>query len=360
MKKIIRLMSLLCLIVLAVGTLTAPFTTAFAENSTPQERTPLYIFNWGNYIDPDLIEKFESETNYTVIYETFDSNDAMEAKLKQGSTTYDLVFPSESSIPKLLEQQLLLPLDHSKLKGLDTLTPELMNSPVDPGNQYSIPYFWGTIGIMVNTDYIDASTITSWKSLWQPTLKQNLLLLDGNRETLGIALQSLGYSQNSKNKTELQEAAKALEELAPNVRAVLMEEVKTLMLVEEASVGIGYSGDAAFVMEENPSIVYVLPEDGGAVWTDNFAIPTVAKNIQGAYDFINFMLIPEHAAQNAEYVGYATPSDAAKKLLPAELTEDPTFYPSAEAIKKMEHYEYLGPDWVDYYNTLFLTFKLGL
>lgn len=332
-----------------------------ASNDESQEqRQPLYLFNWGNYIDPDLISKFEEQTNYKIIYETFDSNDAMEAKLKQGGTTYDLILPSASSIPKLIEQDLLLPLDHTKLKGLDTISPFLMDTAQDPKNKFTIPYFWGTIGLMVNTDLVDISRIDSWESLWQEDLKNEILLIDGNRETLGVALQSLGYSQNTTNQQELLEARQKLTKLIPNVRAVLMEEIKTLMLQNEAAIGMGYSGDAAYVNGENPAIQYVLPKYGGAIWTDNFAIPYTAKNIQGAYHFINFMLEPEHAAQNAEYVGYAIPVEPAKDLLPKEVTEDRTFYPTAEDIKHMEQYEYLGREWIDRYNEQFLAFKMEL
>lgn len=158
------------------------------QDAASEARTPLYLFNWGNYIDPELIEQFEAETNYKVVYETFDSNDAMEVKFKQGGTSYDLVFPSESSVPKLLEQGLLLPLDHSKLEGLENISDFLLDNDFDKGNQYTVPYFWGTIGIMVNTAQVDVDEIHSWKDLWKPEFENSILLIDGNRETLGIAL----------------------------------------------------------------------------------------------------------------------------------------------------------------------------
>lgn len=330
------------------------------ESAEQTEKQQLFLFNWGNYIDPELIKEFEAETNIQVVYETFDSNDAMEAKLKQGGTRYDLVFPSESSITKLVNQNLLKPIDHSKIKGLENISAFLLNSPVDPGNQYTIPYFWGTVGIMVNTKYVDPSKITSWKDLWNAEYKSSILLLDGNRETMGLALQSLGYSLNSKNDEELQLAEKKLEELNPNVRAVLNEEIKTMMKLEEAPIGIGYSGDAAAVAEENPNVTYVLPQDGSAVWTDNFAISHNAENIEGAYAFINFMLRPEIAARNAEFVGYATPNEAAKALLDEETTSNESFYPSEEVIRELEHYEYLGNEWISKYNDAFLNFKMEL
>ena len=298
------------------------------ESSSSSEQQQLFLFNWGNYIDPELIKEFEAETGIQVVYETFDSNDAMEAKLKQGGTRYDLVFPSESSITKLVNQNLLQKLDHSKIKGLENISSFLLNSPVDQGNQYTIPYFWGTVGIMVNTKYIDPESIQTWGDLWKGEFKNKLLVLDGNREALGMALQSLGYSLNSKNETELKAAEEKLKELKSNVRAVLNEEIKTMMKLEEAPIGMGYSGDAAAVAEENPNVQYILPKDGSAVWTDNFAIAHTAVNIDGAYAFINFMLRPENAARNAEYVGYSTPNEKAKELMDPEVTSDETYYPS--------------------------------
>ena len=330
------------------------------EVETSSEQQQLFLFNWGNYIDPELIKEFEAETGIQVIYETFDSNDAMEAKLKQGGTRYDIVFPSESSITKLVNQNLLQKLDHSKIKGLENISPFLLNSPVDKGNQYTVPYFWGTVGIMVNTKYIDPESIQTWNDLWKEDFKNKVLVLDGNREALGMALQSLGYSLNSKNEDELKAAEQKLKELKPNVRAVLNEEIKTMMKLEEAPIGMGYSGDAAAVAEENPNVQYILPKDGSAVWTDNFAIAHTAVNIEGAYAFINFMLRPENAARNAEYVGYSTPNEKAKELMDPEVTSDETYYPSEEIINSLEHYEYLGNDWIQKYNEAFLDFKMEL
>lgn len=362
MKKLVSLIvAILAMVAILFGVknmLQAKESTEEVETSSEQQQ--LFLFNWGNYIDPELIKEFEAETGIQVIYETFDSNDAMEAKLKQGGTRYDIVFPSESSITKLVNQNLLQKLDHSKIKGLENISPFLLNSPVDKGNQYTVPYFWGTVGIMVNTKYIDPESIQTWNDLWKEDFKNKVLVLDGNREALGMALQSLGYSLNSKNEDELKTAEQKLKELKPNVRAVLNEEIKTMMKLEEAPIGMGYSGDAAAVAEENPNVQYILPKDGSAVWTDNFAIAHTAVNIEGAYAFINFMLRPENAARNAEYVGYSTPNEKAKELMDPEVTSDETYYPSEEIINSLEHYEYLGNDWIQKYNEAFLDFKMEL
>ncbi|WP_430612709.1 ABC transporter substrate-binding protein [Enterococcus sp. DIV0876] len=342
---------------LFVGTTVLTKESGATSSSDPNT---LIIYNWGEYIDPDLIKKFEDESGYSVIYNTFDSNEAMETKVKQGGTRYDLIFPSESIIPKMIEEGLLLPLDHSKLTGTKDLSTFLMDQSFDPDNRYSIPYFWGTIGIMVNTEDIDPTLIKGWSDLWNPAFKNDLLMVDGARETLGLALQVLGDSQNEKDPNKIAAAVEKLNDLRPNVKAVLTDEIKTLMINHDAAIGIGYSGDAAYVMAENPAVEYVVPNDGGAIWTDNFAIPKTVGNKTGAYAFINFMLRPDNAAQNAEYVGYATPSETAKQMLPRELTEDKAFYPDSSAMDLMEHYAYLGKETVEYYNDFFLEWKLGL
>ncbi len=166
------------------------------------------IFNWGEYIDPELLKAFEKESGYHVIYNTFDSNEAMETKIKQGGTRYDVVFPSESIIPKMIEGDLLVPIDHSKIKGIENLSSFLMNQNFDENNQYSLPYFWGTIGIMVNTDEIEAGAIQKWANLWEPTYQNDILMVDGARESIGIALQAQGLSLNELEKDKIERGVK--------------------------------------------------------------------------------------------------------------------------------------------------------
>lgn len=331
-----------------------------AQGNDSSDDNTVIIYNWGDYIDWDLITKFEEETGYHVVYETFDSNEAMETKISQGGTRYDLVFPSGSIIPKMLEKDLLEPLDHDKIVGMEYNSDFLMDQAYDPGNQYTIPYFWGTVGIMVNTRELPDHNIKTWADLWNPKFQNEIFLLDGARETMGIALQAQGHSLNETDYETLQEAAQYLVELTPNIRAILNNEIRSLLINEEALIGVGYSGDAALVTYMNPDVEYILPENGGVVWTDNFAIPKTVGNLEGAYAFINFMLRPENAKQNVDYVQYATPNEAAKELLPAEVTENKMLYPDPEDLKDLEHYEYLGQEVMNYYNELFLRVKMGL
>lgn len=316
------------------------------------------IYNWGDYIDPELITKFEKESGYKVNYETFDSNEAMFTKIQQGGTAYDIAVPSEYMIQKMIAEDQLLPIDHSQLTGLENIDERFLDLDFDPGNQYSIPYFWGTLGIIYNDKFIDGQEIQHWDDLWKPAFKDDLMLIDGAREVMGLALNSLGYSLNSKNDQELAQAAEKLNSLTPNIKAIVADEIKMYMINEEAPLAVTFSGEAVDMMWENEHLHYVIPTEGSNLWFDNIVIPKTAKNVQGAYDFINFMLEPENAAQNADYIGYSTPNKEALALLPKETVEDKQFYPSDETMKHLEVYQNLGNEYLGIYNDYFLEFKM--
>uniref|UniRef100_UPI00403F1D24 ABC transporter substrate-binding protein n=1 Tax=Candidatus Enterococcus willemsii TaxID=1857215 RepID=UPI00403F1D24 len=318
----------------------------------------LNIYNWGDYIDPELLTKFEKESGYKVNYDTFDSNEAMLTKIRQGGTSYDIAIPSEYMIQKMMDEKLVNKLDHSKIKGLDNIDPRFLDLSFDPKNQYSIPYFWGTLGIVYNDKVVDSENMTSWDDLWRPELKDDIMLIDGAREVIGLGLNSLGYSLNSKNLTELDEAVAKLRKMTPNVKAIVADEIKMYMANEESAVAVTFSGEAADMMWENEHLHYVIPKEGSNLWFDNIVIPKTAANQEGAYEFINFMLEPENAAQNAEYIGYSTPNKKALDLLPEEITSDEQFYPSDELVSHLEVYQDLGPEYIGIYNDLFLELKM--
>jgi len=318
----------------------------------------LTIYNWGDYVDPELLDRFEDETGIKVIYQTFDSNEAMMTKIGQGGTTFDVSIPSEYAISKMKEDGLLLKLDHSKLPNLKYIDPRFMNLSFDQGNAYSIPYFWGTVGIVFNPELVGDLTFSSWNDLWDKSLRNQILLLDGAREVMGMGLNSLGYSLNDTEEAHLQEAKAKLLQMTPNVKAIVGDEIKMLLANEEAAVGLVWSGDASEIMDENDKLDYIVPEEGSNLWFDNMVIPKTAKNIEGAHQFINFMLDPEVAAQNAEYVGYSTPNEAALALLPEEIATDERFYPDEELTERLEVYDNLGKRMLAHYNELFLEFKM--
>ncbi|WP_062353854.1 ABC transporter substrate-binding protein [Bacillus kwashiorkori] len=318
----------------------------------------LTVYNWGDYIDPDLITQFEEETGIKVIYETFDSNEAMMTKIQQGGTSYDVAVPSEYAIEKMKEDDLLQKIDQSKIPNLKNIDERFLDLPFDPGNEYSVPYFWGTVGIVFNPKLLGEREFHSWNDLWADDLKNQILLIDGAREAMGFALNSLNYSLNDTNVDHLQEAKAKLQELQPNIKAIVGDEIKMLIVNEEAPIGVVWSGDAADMMWENDDLDYVVPEEGSNLWFDNFVIPKTARNVEGAHKFINFMLDAEINAQNTDYVGYSTPNKAAMALLDEETIEDERFYPSSELTDRLEVYENLGKKMLSYYNDLYLEFKM--
>ena len=356
MKKVVQLLlSILALILLLLG-----MDRYITQSSSHSAEGTLTIYNWGDYIDPSLITAFEKEIGLQVIYETFDSNEAMYTKVQQGGTAYDIVIPSEYMIERMIDEDLLYKLDDSKIEGMDHLIEDFRELPFDPGNQYSVPYFWGTLGIIYNDKMIAPGEITSWEDLWKPEYQNNLLLIDGAREIVGLTLQNLGYSLNSKSPTELKEAKDKMSTLAPNVKAIVADEIKMYMIQEEAPIAVTFSGEAADMMTENEHLHYVLPKEGSNLWFDNMVIPKTAQNLEGAYAFISFMLRPENATLNAEYIGYSSPNRTAiEHYLDKEIVKDKQFYPGLEEAHELEVYENLDLEFIEIYNDLFLEFKMN-
>lgn len=316
------------------------------------------IYNWGDYVDPALIEKFEKQTGYHVDYETFDSNESMLTKIRQGGTNYDLVIPSEYTVQRMRKEGLITSLDHRKLPNLRYVAPEFLNRSFDPGNRYSVPYFWGTLGIIYNDTKISGQDVQHWSQLWNPRLKNNVMLIDSARDVFVIALIRQGDSVNTTSYAKLKCAQGQLKQLTPNVKAIIADEMKMYMEQNEAAVGVTYSGDAREMMSANHHLHYVVPSEGSNIWFDNMVIPKAARNKKAAYQFINFMLEPKNAAQNARYVGYATPNWKAKQLLPKRTTADRAFYPPKETMEHLQTYRDLPLHVLGEYNDLFLEFKM--
>lgn len=353
MKRLLALIGTVLAVsaLLALGIRQLNLAQGFTGSNT------LTIYNWGDYIDPELIDQFEEETGYVVSYETFDSNEAMYTKINQGGTGYDIAIPSEYMIERMVEEDMVMELDHSKIEGLEHIDPRFLDQPFDPGNRYSIPYFWGTLGIIYNDQYVE-NPLESWNDLWNAEYRDSMMVIDGAREMMGIGLQSEGYSLNETDPAILEAVAAKLKGMMPNVKAVIADEIKMYMIQEEAAIAVTFSGEASEMLWENEHLHYVIPPEGTNLWFDNIVIPETAENEEGAYAFINFMLDPEIAAVNAEYVGYSTPNQDAIPLMDPEITEDEQFYPSDEQVANMEVYENLGPEILALYNDLFLEVKM--
>lgn len=304
----------------------------------------VYVYNWTEYLPDAALAQFTKETGIQVVYSTYDSNEAMYAKLKLiQKDGYDVVVPSTYFVSKMGKEGMLRKLDHTLLPNAKGLDPAMLNKQYDPNNTYSIPYLWGSTGIAVNSELIPAQEITSWKDLWNPKFKGQLLLQDDLREVFHTALKIKGYSSNSTEPKEIEEAYNLLTELMPNVLLFNSDSPKLPFLAGEVSIGMIWNGEAWMAREENPNIQYIYPKEGANFWVDSFVIPQSARNIKAAHAFINFMLRPDIAKRCVEEYGYATAVEPARELLDDNLKNNNTIFPSAEIIANGEFQNDVGP-----------------
>ncbi len=296
----------------------------------------LYIYNWTDYIPSDLVSKFSKETGIKVNYSTFESNEEMFSKLKLtgAKTGYDLVFPSSYYISKMAKENMLLPLDKTKLTNLKEIPQNLLDKDFDPNNQYSLPYVYGLTGIAVNSAMIDPAKVTSWGDLWKSEFKGKILLTADSREVFHIALLLDGKSPNTTNESEIKAAYDRLLGLMPNVASFNSDTPELPYIQGEVDLGMIWNGSAYNAAKENPDIQFIYPTEGAIFWMDNYAIPKNARNVEGAHKFIDFMLRPEHAKIIIERMGYSMPNNGAKALLKPEDANNPLLFPPEEEIVK--------------------------
>lgn len=293
------------------------------------------VYNWGEYIDTDLLTKFEEETGIRVIYSNFNTNEDLYVKIKNGGSNYDVIMPSDYMIERMKNEGMLRPINWDNVPNIETVDEEYLNHSYDPEQRFSAPYFWGTLGIVYNTTLVDEE-VDSWSMLWDEKYARNIIMLDSSRDSLGIALARLGYSMNSRDDTELAQAKALLIEQYPLVYAYLVDQTKDIMINGEAALAVMYSGDAVDALSNNEDLAYAIPKEGSNLWFDAMVIPAGAKNPENAEAFINFMLEPENAAQNAEYVWYSLPSSQAKELLSDELRDNEVAYPEFDSLPRLE------------------------
>nr|WP_242847763.1 ABC transporter substrate-binding protein [Fervidicella metallireducens] len=302
------------------------------------EKVTLNVYNWGDYIDERVISEFEDTYNIKVNYENFATNEDMYVKIKSGGTNYDVAFPSDYMISKMIKEKLLEKIDLNNVPNYSLIDSNFKNLKYDINNEYSVPYMWGTVGIIYNKKMVK-EPVESWDILWDKKYKKQILMLDSQRESVGVALQKLGYSLNTRNKEELEAAKMELIRQKPLVLAYVGDEIKDKMIAGEAALAVVWSGDAVFMKEQNPDLEYVVPKEGSNIFFDAMVIPKTSKHKKEAEIFINFMCETDVALKNTEYIGYSTPQTEAKNNLPVETANDPVAYPDAEVIKRCEVYE---------------------
>ncbi|MBQ4132913.1 MAG: spermidine/putrescine ABC transporter substrate-binding protein [Desulfovibrionaceae bacterium] len=308
-----------------------------AGSALAEEEKVLNVYAWSEYLPQESIETFEEKYGIKVVYSTYDSNEAMFAKLKLlDGKGYDLVIPSTYFITQMKNEGVLSKIDKSKLSNFGQLKKNLIGLDFDPENEYSIPYLWGSSGIQVNKNHIDPAGITSWADLARPEFAGRVLMPDDMRDAMGIALMALGYSSNSVKEEEIKAAYEWLSELKPNVRVFSSNNAIQPMAVEETWIGAIWNGEAYLAWEENDSLEFIYPKEGGVVWIDSFVIPSGAEHPENAHLFIDFMINGENGALAVDEFRYSTASEDAQALLPKELQNSNVISPTAEDLKGSE------------------------
>lgn len=307
----------------------------------PSSKSTLNVYNWGDYIDETVLKDFEKQYKIKVNYDTFTTNEDMYVKLKAGGSNYDLVIPSDYMIKRMIDEDMVEKLDFNNIPNYQYIGSNFKDLEYDPKNEYSVPYMWGTVGILYNQKMVPTKP-DSWRILWDKKYAKQILMMDSQRDSIGITLKMLGYSLNSDKLSQLEEAKYALIEQKPLVLAYVVDEVKDKMIAEEAALAVVWSGDAVYCMRENENLDYVIPKEGSNLWFDAMVIPKGAPNKEAAEKFINFMCDTEIAFRNADYIGYSSPHTEAVKKLPTEIINNRSAYPLDEDLKNCEVFSNLG------------------
>ena len=306
------------------------------------------VYNWGEYIDPDVLDQFEEETGIEVVYEEFETNEIMYPKVAAGAASYDLICPSDYMIAKMIANDMLQPINFDHIpnyKNIDETYIE-QSKGFDPENKYSIPYCWGTVGILYNTSMIEeGDTVDSWEILWDEKYKDNILMQDSVRDAFMVAEKLLGYDINTVDEEELKACADKLIEQKPLVQAYVIDQVRDKMIGGEAALGVIYSGEAIYTARENEDLEYVIPKEGSNVWIDSWVIPKDAQNVENAEKFLDFLCRGDIAMKNFDYITYSTPNKEARELIEDEDIKNSTVaFPTAEMLENSQVYTYIGED----------------
>ncbi|MBE6986721.1 MAG: extracellular solute-binding protein [Ruminococcaceae bacterium] len=325
-----------------------------------QHETVLNVYNWGmNIADGtdetmDIIAEFEKKTGIKVNYSTYESNEVLYSKLKNGGISVDVIIPSDYMIDRMIAENMLLELDFANIPNFSYVDEQFKNPAYDPENKYSVPYTWGTVGILYNTKYVDEADVTGWELLWNEKYAGKILMIDNSRDAMGIAQYLLGYDVNTMDKEELQECADKLAEQRPLVQQYVMDQIYATMENEEAWIATYYAGDCMLMMEENEDLAFYLPENQGFnLFTDAMCIPYCCEEKDAAEMFIDFLCDPEISGANMDYICYASPISAAKEYMEDYLRESEVVYPSEEVLKRGTAYAYLSEEISRYVENLY-------
>ncbi|PKF49186.1 extracellular solute-binding protein [Enterovibrio nigricans] len=327
---------------------------ALFSSSAIAANDQLIFANWGPYISTELREQFTRETGIKVIYSTYESNETLYAKMKTHPDGYDLVVPSTYFVAKMRDEGMLQKIDQTKLSNFAELDKNYLDKPFDPNNDYSVPHVIAMTGLAVNTDMYNPDDFKSWADLWNPELEGQIMLMDDTREVFHIALRKLGYSGNSTDPQQIDEAYEELKKLMPNVLVFNSDNPANPYLSGEVGLGMLWNGSAAAAQREGLPIELVWPEEGGIFWVDSLTIPKNAKNVEAAHKMIDFLLRPDIAAKISADTGYLTAVEKSNSAY----KDNPTLFPPQEDIDRGEWQDAVG-NLTEKYENYFLRLKTG-
>lgn len=335
--------------------------TGCGGDTKKKAENTVYVYSWGDYLNPKVLEKFEEETGIHVVLDEFDTNENMYPRVVEGAVHYDVICPSDYMIQKMISNKLLQPLDFEKLPNAKKYIGKKFfeqSETFDPGNYYSVPYCWGTVGIMYDKTVV-TEPVDSWNVLWDEKYKNKILMQDSARDALMIPLKIMGRSLNETNEKYLEQAKDMLIKQKPLVQAYVVDEAKDKLISGEAALGVVFSGEALLIMEANPKMNFVVPKEGTNFWIDSWVITKDAENVENAHKFIDFMCRPDIALMNFDHLGYSTPNTGVRELEQnEEYKNSPIAFPDPESYTNQETYKYLGNDMDKTYNRLWMQVKV--
>ncbi len=347
MKKIVSLTALALVLILA----------ALSLAGCGGEKAPtITVFNWFDYIDEEVIKMFEEETGIKVNYTNFTTNEEMFAKLEKGAGTYDVIFPSDYIIERMIKEDMLAELDLSVMPNVANLIDWCKTPDYDPEGKYSVAYMWGTVGILYDTTKV--SEVTSWDVLFDAQYQKDVFMMDSLRDSFLVGLKALGHSSNSHDPEALEAVKQLLLKQKKDgiVAGYLVDETKDKMIAGEAAMAVMWSGDALYAMDGNENLAYAVPEEGSNIWIDGMCIPKNSKNKEAAQKFIDFMCRPDIAEKNQEYIYYCSPIQQVMDAYDEEEKAEIALNPSQEVLDRCEFFRDLS-DYMDLYDKIWMEIR---
>ncbi|WP_170075808.1 ABC transporter substrate-binding protein [Paraclostridium dentum] len=348
MKKTFKLLSLsICILLMGA------FFVGCSKDSSEQ----ISFLNYGENIDKETLKEFEKKYGIKVNVETFDDMETMYQKISKGGVKYDVILVSDALMPRMIKKGLIQELNKDNIPNISQMDKDYLNLQIDPGNKYSVPYMFGTVGLIYNKDVVKEK-VDSWDILWDEKYKDKVFMFDTYRDTMGAALKKLGYSLNSKNPKEIEEAKELLIKQRETVNPIYgVDNGTTMIPAGESDINMIWSGEGLNLQDENPNLVYVVPKEGANFWIDSLCIPKNAENVEGAEKFINFVSDKESALRIADEIGYTTPNKEARLAQPDNVKNNPNAYMPKEIMDRCEIYEDFPMDVKKIYDNAWINIK---